>query len=73
MMKFKLILSVMALALSSCAAAGRVGSGVTTAVTVYCIGVSETGKQAIRAVLTSGQKILTCPAGTTAATAPVAP
>jgi hypothetical protein len=69
MMKFKLILSVMALALSSCATAGRVGGGVTTAVTVYCIGVSETGKQAIRAVLTGGQKILACPAGTTATVA----
>lgn len=71
-----------ALSLAACTAnVTRTGLAITLASRIYCVGVTEEGKQLVRDALTGGLQLVACPPGTVqtrtppppAADAPAAP
>lgn len=61
-MKNVALAAALALALQGCAGipVTAIALGIGSAVTTYCTVTSKAGKEAIRDVMTAGQKILSC-------------
>lgn len=63
-----LVILALAVSLSSCATRADLEAGLHKGLFIYCYGVTEAGKQAIRDALTGGQQVISCPFGTAATT-----